>query len=87
MQKWQKTRQKGKLRFVIIYGVIGFGLLLSIAQLATKYILHHPHLDLKNALFLFGINLIIGALFGLFMWHSAEIKYRRAEKQYTSRDE
>lgn len=82
-QKWQSTRVKGKSRFILINGLIGWGLPMFIIMtfVVNKPEAGHmsPSLVALNA-FIWAIG---GLAFGYFVWSASE---RVFQKELKSRE-
>ena len=75
IQKWESTRQKGKLRFILLYGVVFWGLGLAIVFPTIRSIFFNTQIELPELLSgIIGFPLI-GAFWGLVMWHISETQY------------
>ena len=76
--KWEKTRARGRTRFIVVYGVLLWGL--STAALMTLVFAVQGQDDwLLRGLFIFVLfPLIGGPMFGLFLWWWTERRYSRA---------
>lgn len=78
LQKWKKTREKGKIYFFWIKGFLGWGLLTAIIWLIGMEILT-PGNILHRCLIAFTIFPISG--YFLFVW-----VWRRNENRYSAKD-
>ena len=75
LEKWKETRKKGMLRFVLLRGVLSYGLPMFIAM---TFFLHRDDLSPKNialAAIVWGVG---GAVFGIAMWYVQERQLRKA---------
>ncbi len=84
--KWECTRAKGMWRFVLLYGVVGWG---GVAIIATSTLIY----GWNKLSFVAPIYLVAGFVFGLLCWFIGEYKYRRslaipsqAETKHSSAD-
>lgn len=68
--KWERTRAKGMWRFVLLYGVVGWGGLTLIATSTLFY--GWDKLSRVTPIYLGA-----GFAFGLFCWFIGEYKYRK----------
>lgn len=72
---WEAVRQKGILHFVIVRGVLGWGVWVALTSALTAWALT-PHVQfgllLKRSLVIFPIG---GILWGLSVWFFTERKY------------
>lgn len=66
--KWERTRAKGMWHFVLLYGVLCWGGLLSIAMAVFTG---------ANLRITLPIYLVAGFMFGLGCWFVGEYKYRK----------
>lgn len=91
IEKWKTKRAKGKSEFIlkdggIIYGLIGFGLVLPVVRFIVGYVesdLSFAFLDKSFLITLFIIWLTsfpIGCLWGWVMWNWNEFDYRRSKE-------
>ena len=81
MEKWERTKSRGRGRFVWIHGVIGFGIplficLLILGKLVTPQ--GSPWINFLNALLIASIT---GYLWGAWFWNSMEKDYERTKKK------
>ncbi|MFP4325543.1 MAG: hypothetical protein ACLFP9_05960 [Desulfonatronovibrio sp.] len=81
IQKWESTRQKGKLRFIILYGVVGWGFGMAIIVPAIRSILFGTQIDMPQLLSGIVVFPIIGSIFGLVLWHISEIEYHNHQRK------
>jgi len=75
LQKWESTRALGMARFVLVRGVLTYGLAMFVA---TTFFAHQGELSAKFVLISAILWLIGGALFGVISWYLLESLYRRA---------
>jgi len=80
INKWGKTRQMGKKKFVFYYGVLFWGLLTGLLFPVIGLILFNKSLSLERFIFSLIVFPLGGILFGLTMWHSSEKKYQKCKK-------
>jgi hypothetical protein len=73
--KWNITRSKGKLRFVLVDGVLKFSLSAMIAFLLLEYFVFHHRLDLQDVLVIAAICLVGGIFVAFIGWDWNESKY------------
>jgi hypothetical protein len=77
LKKWEVTRQKGRKTFILVNGVLSWGLPMFIVM--TFFVhrrpdgVHSPWMILVSAI-LWALG---GALFGWIMWRLSEKKYRK----------
>ena len=75
IEKWAKTREKGKQRFVLINGVLGWGVTTAILWAALmEYIEPSENIWVRPIIALF-IFPIAGVAFGHLMWKKSEKAY------------
>ncbi len=72
LEKWKATRQKGMLRYVLVSGVLSYGLTIFIG---ITFIVHQniPSIGLSAIICMIG-----GALIGWATWLLQEHQYRKA---------
>ena len=68
-EKWERTRAKGMWHFVLLYGVLCWGGIMSLI-----FALYRPEMMKINI----PIYLAGGLIFGLGCWFYAEYRYRKA---------
>ena len=75
MEEWKQVRAKGLLRYVLVRGVLAYGLPMF---LAMTFVVNR---DKLNSNFI-GLSVLVwalgGALFGVLTWHVQERKFVRA---------
>ena len=88
MEKWKKTRSKGKKKFIIQNGVLGWGLTTgifwSIIMNYTSESNSFPNFIslLIPALILFSIG---GYFWGILVWNITEKKYQKTLKEKSNK--
>lgn len=77
LQKWEVTRQKGKTRFVLVAGVLSWGV--PMFAVMTFVVNRRPERPLTPLMILISavVWLLGGACFGLAMWAITERRYRK----------
>jgi len=84
--EWENVRDRGIYEFVLLYGVVGFGLVTSIAVLAYNANFSGHTLTatyVVNVLFSF---MIIGIFWAMFVWWINEKRYQKLKKLTQSGD-
>jgi hypothetical protein len=76
--KWEKIRAKGKWRFVMLYGVLCFGMLSFVLGGLFGYFFFQSGFDLKRLLPEVMGFLVMGFFWGWMMWRINENKYRES---------
>ena len=75
LERWSVLRAKGRLRYVLLHGVLAYGLPMFLVM--TFLVRPQPQtpvlLAISAALWAVG-----GLVFGLIMWHVNERRYRKA---------
>lgn len=75
MEEWQQVRAKGLLRYVLVRGVLAYGLPMF---LAMTFVVNRDKLS-GNSI---GLSVLAwalgGALFGVLTWHVQERKFLKA---------
>jgi len=79
IQKWKVTREKGLARFLVLHGVLGWGLPMFIIMTFAIYRISLE--DLSQIIRSIIIWAIGGLVFGLWMWKLGERRYRKATNQ------
>lgn len=74
IEKWKEIRAKGMLRFVLLSGVLSYGLAMFVVM---TFVVNRDKLSTS----FIGISAIVwaigGALFGLIMWFVQERQFRK----------
>ncbi|MGH6814307.1 MAG: hypothetical protein ACREC6_01235 [Hyphomicrobiaceae bacterium] len=80
-KRWEATRQQGRRRFILVYGVLGWGVPTGILfSLASWFF--DPNLNVMVAAPLAMIVFPIGGiLWGRWMWHVGERAYLASQAQ------
>jgi hypothetical protein len=75
-EKWQKTREKGKSRYVFLFGVLWWGGFMTIFMSFFQYLTRPEKFDwIQNLLINLVVYMIGGFLFGVCTWSMAEKQY------------
>lgn len=75
IKKWEKTRKLGKVKFVLLYGALIWGVATPILKnIFTYYIFNTPISSISITIDLI-IFPIIGILWGVIIWNITEKKY------------
>ena len=74
MRNWEKTRAGGMMRFVLLRGVLSYGLTMFIVM---TFIVHRGDLSARFIAISAGLWLVGGATFGALAWVLMERIYRR----------
>ena len=84
-QRWEKTRQKGMLKFILINGVLYWGLFMC-AFINSYYYFRKGIFDLHFALVSCVIFLIGSIFYGYFTWRAHETSYENYKKDILNKD-
>lgn len=68
MPDWTQTRKKGERHFILVYGVLFWGLLSGILFLVIQYFVFGKTLTNANVFISMIIFAICGYFFGKFLW-------------------
>jgi len=83
IQKWEKTKEKGMLRFVLLRGVLGWGVpVFIIMAFIVNKVSFGDERFIKGSL----VFLVFGVLLGMYLWGDSERKYKKA-MEINSEDE
>ncbi len=74
-QMWMKWRQRGKQRFALWFGVIGWGGFMIIFMACARMLFERERLDLPWVFISLVIWPIAGYFFGLRLWRSLDEKF------------
>jgi hypothetical protein len=75
LEKWKATREKGMLRYVLVTGVLSYGLAMFVAM---TFFVHHGDLNLKFIAISAFLWTLGGAVFGIATWFALEHQFRKA---------
>lgn len=77
LRKWETTRQKGRTQFVLLYGVLAWGLPMFVVM--TFFLNRQRDKPISSGMILISVVIwaIGGACFGLAMWAISERKYQK----------
>ncbi len=79
---WAKVRRQGMLRFVLLYGVLGWGGLSAATWMAWMWFTatkeYFVRTFFSQPLFFVLVVFFSGLMFGFLLWHVNEIGYKRA---------
>ena len=82
LARWERIKQRGMARFVLVYGVliwgVGFGIIFSLAHLLSSEPLPLPWYCFVPLFF--GLSLLGGIFVGLCLWLAVMWNYSRALK-------
>ena len=86
MLQWERTRARGRFRYVLLYGVLGFGLCMTVTSRALDVLIDQkgePFIPGGSALLPFiGERILFmlanGVVWGLIMWYVSERVYNKA---------
>ncbi len=80
--RWETSRKRGKGRFVLLRGILGWGGFMTIVMSIFQHLMHPKALFWSQIVPLnLAVHSIGGLLFGLWMWHSNERAYSRFKKE------
>ena len=78
LNDWEKIRTKGQLRFVVAYGVLGWGVSTAVVSILLMW-LFAPSVSLKSfSTLALGLFPMFGVILGIDLW-------RRCERDYFSK--
>jgi len=85
-QRWSRTRQGGRIRFALVYGVVifgvGFTMLVSAMFTVIAHIAINPDLSFtKIALCVAPLAVIVGFFTGIWLWNRIEQEYQDQKKR------
>jgi len=82
-EKWEKTRARGTFHYVVIHGILGFGIPLGLFMWLCDYFIfqrNENHFELSYLVLHFGICLAGGFIYRLIDWFFSETAYQRSRK-------
>jgi len=75
LKKWEMTRQKGKTQFILLNGVVAWGIPMFVIM---TFVVNRERAQTAGLLILLAVIWALGgACFGLAMWTIYERKYHR----------
>jgi hypothetical protein len=74
IQQWERIRARGLGRYVLVHGVLAYGLPLF---LLMTFVVHREHAAPRFVLVSAAAWAVGGAVFGWVMWHARDRLYRR----------
>ncbi|GLQ88759.1 hypothetical protein [Dyella flagellata] len=72
--RWSKAREKGMLSYVLLTGVVAYGLPMFVVM---TFLFHHSRLSIAQSA---AVWLSAGALYGVVTWLVQEHRYRKATR-------
>lgn len=75
--KWERIRSKGFWRFVLLYGVLGFGGVSLLLLVFTDHIIRSRDIDASDIVFIVVSRAVGGFIIGLCFWLFGERAYNR----------
>ena len=78
LARWEKTRALGKRRYVLVSGVLSYGLPMFVAM---TFFVHRTDLSLRFIAVSTMLWLSAGAAFGFITWHIFERQYAKAQSR------
>lgn len=80
--KWERTRAKGKRRFIVVRGVLGWGMTTALLVSAWSWIEGEPTSHLWPHLVTSMISFcLVGIVFGSLLWSYMEGRYAASSNQ------
>lgn len=84
-QKWldglEPIVEKGPAHFIVVRGMIFYGLLFLTSQIIIKLLISDEVITLQYYLIMLACSLLVGLIFGLILWPTLERKARRLRKE------
>jgi len=77
VEKWEKTRTIGFLKFIIIYGALSWGILSGLFYFLITRIFQPSTPVVKNLIVSLILFPVAGLLWGMTMWYIGEKRYKR----------
>ena len=81
MEKWAKTREKGKQRFVLVNGVLGWGVTTAILWCVLMELIEPSQNIWVRPIIALIIFPIAGIVFGHLMWDKSEKAYEKETRK------
>jgi hypothetical protein len=84
MEQWEKTREGGELSFVLVRGVLGWGLTMAVVGCCFTYFANplHPANFWMIPVFIPALCLGAGYVFGKVVWAGTEKAYQDAKEKF-----
>ena len=80
--KWEKQRAKGKMRYIFLVGVCGWGVGMTGGKLLSHAITGNWEAHWSIYLIYLVVNAMTGVVFGLCMWHFQDRQFRKLAKRF-----
>lgn len=74
---WRETRAKGRRHFVLVHGVLIFGLFMFLTTTAINYFSNPEDFKLRDVVLRMIVNPLGGVFFGMLMWRWIEKSYAK----------
>jgi hypothetical protein len=86
---WEKTRAKGMAHFIIVRGILGWGLPTGLLVPLIHHLFFHSYYSMREATVSIIVYALAGISFGYWMWTYGENAYRsyRSQQELKSLDE
>jgi hypothetical protein len=82
---WRQIREKGKAHFVLVHGILRFGVLAAILVTTIQCILNGPPADWVRLLVSNGAGAVAaGSCWGLALWYRGEKEFKKSERHSTT---
>lgn len=82
---WSRQRAKGRWKWIMLYGVLGFGVTISILITLLQTLIYQDGFHLKDEPSKILIRSIVwifaGAIYGMIQWNISEKAYQRYTEQ------
>lgn len=80
LEKLEKTLEKGKLKFVVLHGVLGWGVTTAILFSVFQHLMGSSQTVSSIAVSLVAFP-IGGMLWGIWMWHVLQKQYKKLQSK------
>ncbi len=81
VEKWEKTRSIGFLKFIVIHGAVSWGLLSGLFYFLITRLFQPATPVLKNLIISLVIFPVGGLFWGMMMWYMGEKRYKKEKHE------
>jgi hypothetical protein len=79
--KWEKLREVGIVRFIVVRGVLAWGAPMLLAMHIVPTLAKGRMFSIGDLLFNLGLWAVAGAVFGAAIWYGSEANYRKLKRR------
>ena len=80
-EKWARTREMGPVRYILVYGVLFWGMLTAAFTILLTWALFGRNITIEQVLINLFTFALGGVIFGAWTWSSSERAFAAARKE------